>query len=93
MSLNANVSFPPIADSSAKWDAQAATSDSEVVCGRGMMKLYRIDKVARLGGISLKKKHVLAASDRDALKQAEASIDCPVCEVIRDDGKPVGTIT
>ena len=57
------------------------------------MKLYRIDKVARPGGISLKKKHVLAASDRDALNQAKASIDCPVCEVIRDDGKPVGTIT
>ena len=57
------------------------------------MKLYRIDKVARLGGILLKKKHVLAASDKEALQQAAASADCPVCEVIRDDGKAVGSIT
>ena len=57
------------------------------------MKLYRIDKVAKLGGIRLKKKHVLAASDREALEQAAASADCPICEVIRDDGKRAGTIT
>ena len=56
------------------------------------MKLYRIDKVAKPGGLALKKKHVLAQSDREALQQAAASADCPVCEVIRDDGKNVGSI-
>jgi len=56
------------------------------------MKLYRIDKVAKPGGVALKKKHVLAESDRDALQQAAASPDCPVCEVVRDDGKNVGSI-
>ena len=56
------------------------------------MKLYMIDKVARLGGRSLKKRHVLAASDREALERAAESSDCPVCEVVRDDGKNVGSI-
>ena len=56
------------------------------------MKLYRIDKVAKQGGVALKKKHVLAQSDRDALQLAAASPDCPVCEVVRDDGKNVGSI-
>ena len=55
------------------------------------MKLYRINKVTRPGGHVLKKKDVLAASDRDALKRAEDSDDCPVCDVLRD-GRPVGSI-
>jgi hypothetical protein len=55
------------------------------------VKLYRINKVSRPGGHVLKKKDVLAASDRDALKRADESDDCPVCEVLRD-GKAVGTI-
>ena len=55
------------------------------------MKLYRIDKLARLGGVVLKKKHILAPSDRHALKQAEASDDCPICEVLRD-GERVGQV-
>lgn len=56
------------------------------------MKLYRIDKVTKPGGIILKKKHVLAASDREAIKQAAASPDCPVCDVHRD-GTYLGSIT
>lgn len=56
------------------------------------MKLYQIDKVAKPGGIVLKKKHVLATSDKDAVQQAANSDDCPVCEV-RKDGKQVGSIT
>ena len=56
------------------------------------MKLYRIDKVARLGGVVLKKKHVLATSDIEAIKTAKGSPDCPTCEVIREDGKRVGSI-
>jgi hypothetical protein len=55
------------------------------------VKLYRINKVTRPGGHVLKKKDVLAASDRDALKRADESDDCPVCEVL-SDGKAVGTI-
>jgi hypothetical protein len=56
------------------------------------VKLYRIDKVARLGGIVLKKKHVLARSDNEAIKTAENSADCPTCEVLREDGKRVGSV-
>jgi hypothetical protein len=56
------------------------------------MKLYRIDKVAKPGGTVLKKRHVLASSDQDALRLADDSTDCPICEVIRDDGKSVGSI-
>lgn len=56
------------------------------------MKLYQIDKVTKPGGIVLKKKHVLAASDKDAVQQAADSDDCPVCEVLKD-GKQIGSIT
>jgi hypothetical protein len=51
------------------------------------MKLYRVDKLAKPGGIVVKKKHILAASDRQAVAQAEASPDCPVCDVLRDGEK------
>lgn len=56
------------------------------------MKLYRINKVDTPGGAVLKKKDVLASSDREAIEQAEESPDCPTCEVLRD-GKPIGKIT
>lgn len=56
------------------------------------MKLYRINKVAKPGGTVLKKKDVLAASDREAVKRAEDSDDCPVCEVLRD-GHRIGSVT
>ena len=55
------------------------------------MKLYRIDKLARHGGAVIKKKHILASADRDAVKQAERSEDCPICDVLRD-GKLVGQV-
>lgn len=55
------------------------------------MKLYRINKVAKPGGAVVKKKDVLAASDREALQRAADSADCPVCEVLRD-GQQVGAI-
>jgi len=57
----------------------------------GPVKLYRINKLTKPGGTVLKKKDVLAGSDREALKRAEDSPDCPVCDVLRD-GKAVGTI-
>ncbi|MES2137747.1 MAG: hypothetical protein V4502_11900 [Pseudomonadota bacterium] len=55
------------------------------------MKLYRVDKLAKPGGVVIKKKHILAASDRQAIEQAADSADCPLCEVSRD-GQPVGQV-
>lgn len=55
------------------------------------MKLYRIDKLAKLGGMVLKRRHILADNDRQAVKQAEDSPDCPVCDVMRD-GEKVGQV-
>lgn len=55
------------------------------------MKLYRINKVTEPGGVVVKKKDVLAASDREAVQRAAESPDCPVCEIIKD-GRQVGAI-
>lgn len=55
------------------------------------MKLYRIDKLAKPGGVVVRKKHILAVSDAQAVRQAGDSLDCPVCDVMRD-GQRVGQI-
>ena len=55
------------------------------------MKLYRVDKLAKRGGVVVKKKHILADSDGEAVRQAEGSDDCPICDVVRD-GQTVGQI-
>lgn len=55
------------------------------------MKLYRVDKLAKPGGAVIKKKHILAASDREAVQRAEDSSDCPICDVLRD-GDKIGQI-
>lgn len=55
------------------------------------MKLYRVNKLAKLGGAIVKKKHILAPSDRAAVQQAEDSDDCPICDVLRD-GEKVGQV-
>ena len=55
------------------------------------MKLYRIDKLAKWGGAIIKKKHILAPTDRAAVQQSADSDDCPVCDVTRD-GESVGQI-
>lgn len=55
------------------------------------MKLYRVNKLAKPGGVVIKKNHILANSDAQAVKQAEESPDCPVCDVIRD-GQTVGQV-
>jgi hypothetical protein len=55
------------------------------------MKLYRINKVSKAGGVVLKKKDVLAASDQAAIQRAAESEDCPICEVLKD-GQQVGSI-
>lgn len=55
------------------------------------MKLYRVNKLAKAGGLVIKKKHILASSDKHAVEQAADSPDCPVCDVLRD-GEKVGSI-
>jgi hypothetical protein len=70
----------------------AAGSAAFSAPGGFSVKLYRIDKVARLGGAVLKKKHVLANSDNEAVRRAKDSADCPTCEVLAEDGKRVGSI-
>jgi hypothetical protein len=55
------------------------------------MKLYRVNKLAKPAGAVIKKKHILAKSDLDAVRQAENSDDCPICDVVRD-GNTVGQI-
>jgi hypothetical protein len=50
-----------------------------------------VNKLAKAGGIVIKKKHILANSDTQAVKQAEESADCPICDVVRD-GKTVGQV-
>ena len=55
------------------------------------MKLYRIDKLTKHGGAVVKKKHILAPSDQQAVKRAEDSDDCPICDVLRD-GQLVGQV-
>jgi hypothetical protein len=57
----------------------------------GTMKLYRINKVSKPGGVVLKKKDVLAVSDREAVQKAADSPDCPVCDVLKD-GQHIGSI-
>ena len=55
------------------------------------MKLYRVNKLAKAGGAVIKKKHILANSDSEAVRQAEHSDDCPICDVLRD-GQTVGQV-
>ena len=55
------------------------------------MKLYRVNKLAKPDGAVVKKKDILANSDRQAVQDAADSDDCPVCEVLRD-GQKIGTV-
>lgn len=51
------------------------------------MKLYRINKLTRPGGAIVKKRDMLANNDEQAVRQAEDSADCPICDVFRDGAK------
>lgn len=55
------------------------------------MKHYRINKLDKHGGQIVKRKDVLANNDSQALTDAAANEDCPVCEVWQA-GKKVGSI-
>ncbi|HKP33364.1 MAG TPA: hypothetical protein VJT70_01125 [Sphingomicrobium sp.] len=55
------------------------------------MKLYRVNKLAKRGGAVVKKNHILANSDHQAVEHAKDHLDCPVCDVLRD-GEKVASI-
>jgi hypothetical protein len=55
------------------------------------MKHYRVNKLAKPGGVVVKKKDILAASDAQAVQHAADHLDCPVCDVLRD-GQKVGSV-
>ncbi|MET1111261.1 MAG: hypothetical protein ABWX67_07025 [Allosphingosinicella sp.] len=56
------------------------------------MRHYRVNKLAKPGGVVVKRKDILANNDRQAVARAEADADCPVCDVWRD-GEKIGSIT
>jgi hypothetical protein len=56
------------------------------------MKHYRINKVAKPGGVVLKKRDILAQDDKDAMAVAARDEDCPICDVYQASEK-VGSIT
>ncbi|QIL02316.1 hypothetical protein G7078_05610 [Sphingomonas sinipercae] len=56
------------------------------------MKLYRINKLKRVGGPVIKSKDILARDAADAVSTAENSEDCPICDVL-EAGKKVGAVT
>jgi len=68
-----------------------AIGDGQFCGGESEMKLYRINKLAKPGGAVVKKKDVLASNDREAVKDAADSDDCPVCDIYRN-GEKVGSI-
>ena len=55
------------------------------------MKLYRVNKLTKAGGLVIKRKDILASSDRAAVEQTRDNPDCPVCEVLHA-GRTVGLI-
>jgi hypothetical protein len=57
----------------------------------GAMKHYRVNKLAKPGGVVVKTKDVLAPNDKQAVEQARDDQDCPVCEVWHA-GQKVGSI-
>jgi hypothetical protein len=59
---------------------------------RVSMKHYRINKLAKVDGVVIKKKDILAGSDAEAVRHAADDDDCPICDVLRD-GRKVGAIT
>lgn len=56
------------------------------------MKHYRVNKLAKPGGVIVKTKDVLAPSDKQAVEDARADPDCPVCDVFHA-GRKIGSIS
>jgi hypothetical protein len=59
--------------------------------GGGVVRHYRVNKLARAGGEVVKRKDILADDDRQAVARAAGDADCPVCDIWRD-GSKVGSI-
>ena len=55
------------------------------------MRHYRVNKLAKAGGVIVKRKDILASDDREAVARAESDHDCPICDVWRD-GEKVGSV-
>ena len=55
------------------------------------MRHYRVNKLAKAGGVVVKRKDILAGNDREAVARAAADEDCPICDVLRD-GRKIGAI-
>jgi hypothetical protein len=55
------------------------------------MKHYRVNKLAKKGGVVIKKKDILAQSDTHAIQRAAESDDCPICDVLHN-GEKVGSV-
>ncbi len=56
------------------------------------MKHYRVNKLAKAGGEIVKRKDLLASSDKQAIEEARADSDCPTCDVWHA-GQKIGSIT
>jgi len=57
----------------------------------GIVKHYRVNKLAKPNGPIVKTKDILAMSDRQAVETVRDDPDCPVCDVWHA-GKKVGAI-
>ena len=55
------------------------------------MKHYRINKVVKPNGAVVKKRDILAQSDKEALGVAARDQDCPICDVYHA-GEKIGSI-
>lgn len=62
------------------------------ILGRGIVKHYRVNKLTAPDGEIIKKKDILAATDREAVQVARADDDCPICDVWRA-GQKVGAVS
>lgn len=56
------------------------------------MRHYRVNKLAKAGGVVVKRKDILADNDRQAVARAEGDPDCPICDVWRD-GEKIGSVS
>lgn len=55
------------------------------------MKHYRVNKLASPDGPVVKKKDLLAANSKEAVRAASEDDDCPICDVLQA-GTKVGSI-
>jgi hypothetical protein len=56
------------------------------------MEHYRVNKLAKAGGVVVKSKDILAPNAKAAVQATREDPDCPVCDVWHA-GRKVGSIT